>query len=244
MAGPLADWQIVERIDRVKYTPNEVFGRDEITDPYRLCISPFIPQQVKKLREEDYPPEVWRKVSCRLNPAKVGSGLSGFGYDLRLHNLFRFLKRDEFDEAGKRLVLDPLGEREEREACFHPVETRDTNFLLEPGTCVLAESVERFRIPEDCQALVIIKSTWARCFLDLNTTPLEPGWIGTVTLEIVNHATLPIRIRPWEGIGQVVFYAGDGPCKVPYHKAGGAYQNQSGPTIPLGCGVRVHPSTG
>lgn len=234
MAGPLADWEIVDRIQRERLSPHEVFGESDITDPFRLCIFPFIPEQIKKLREEDYPPDVWNRVSLTLQTAKVGSGLSGFGYDLRLGNQFRHLKTDKFDAAGKRLVLDPLGTLEEREACFHPVERIDRPFLLEPGTCVLAESVERFRIPEDCQALVIIKSTWARCFLDLNTTPLEPGWIGTVTLEIVNHATLPIRIRPWEGIGQVVFYSGRGPCKKPYHKAGGAYQNQSGPTIPLG----------
>lgn len=114
-----------------------------------------------------------------------------------------------------------------------PPAERPRPFSIEPGACVLGESVEWFRIPEDCTTLLLCKSTWARCFIDLNTTPLEPGWQGTVTVEIVNHATLPVMLRPGEGIGQVVFFSAGRLCNVPYNQRPGAsYQDQRGPTGP------------
>jgi len=75
------------------------------------------------------------------------------------------------------------------------------------------------------------------CFVNLNTTALEPGWEGTVTLEVVNLSSLPVRLRPGEGVGQVVFFAGSGPCGVPYYRQPGAsYQGQAGPTVPTHAG--------
>jgi dCTP deaminase len=104
--------------------------------------------------------------------------------------------------------------------------------IIEPHGCLLAETVEWIRVPEDCLCLVTIKSTWARCFLNLNNTTLEPGWQGTITLELTNTSRLPIRVRPFHGIAQVVFLQGP-PCTLPYNdRTEASYQDQRGPTPP------------
>lgn len=111
-------------------------------------------------------------------------------------------------------------------------EHHGSSCVIPPHGFILAETFEELRIPEDCLAEVIGKSTWARCGITLITTPLEPGWQGRVTLEIANLTPFPVEVFSWQGIGQVVFAPGH-PCDVPYNKKPGAsYQDQTGITAP------------
>ena len=76
------------------------------------------------------------------------------------------------------------------------------------------------------------KSTYARCGIITNVTPLEPEWEGHVTLEISNTTPLPARIYANEGIAQVLFFESDEDCSVSYKDKKGKYQNQRGVTLP------------
>ena len=97
---------------------------------------------------------------------------------------------------------------------------------------VLARTVERFRIPRDVIVVCVGKSTYARCGIIVNVTPLEPEWEGIVTLEVSNTTPLPARIYAGEGIAQVLFFEGDEPCETSYADKKGKYQAQTGLTLP------------
>jgi dCTP deaminase len=151
---------------------------------------------------------------------KVSEGLSygigSYGYDIRLSPKDFKVFKDTND------VIDPLS--------FNPNLLKQLNldlqypdsFVLKPFTAALGVSIERFKIPNNVSALVIGKSTYARCGLILNTTPLEPGWEGHITLEFFNTTGSSIRLRTNQGIAQVLFFEGD-PCWQTYN---GKYQNQ------------------
>jgi dCTP deaminase len=104
--------------------------------------------------------------------------------------------------------------------------------LVPPNSFALARSVEYFRIPRDVLTLCVGKSTYARCGIIVNVTPLEPGWEGHVTLEISNTTPLPARIYAGEGLAQVLFFAAHEPCETSYAERGGKYQAQRGITVP------------
>jgi len=150
-------------------------------------------------------------------------GLGSFGYDIRLGG--RFL----VPLGGVNAVLDPVGFPSGH---FREIESVRT-FELSPNSQVLAESVERFCMPDDVCAVCWGKSSYARCGLLVNVTPLEPGWRGVLTLELANLSPLPIRLHVGQGIAQVVFFRGDRPDRTYAEKeAGGAYQDQAGVTLP------------
>lgn len=158
------------------------------------------------------------------DPGIVGYGLSSYGYDLRLANEFCILD----DSVNSHLPIDPADFDGDR---FHRY-TGDT-LIVPPNSFCLARSLEHLRVPEDCLAIVMGKSTYARCGIALPMTPLEPGWEGTVTLEISNDTRLPVRLRAGHGIAQVVFLQGSGYTQVPYNRKKGArYQGQRGITLP------------
>jgi len=153
---------------------------------------------------------------------KPSYGLGSFGYDLRLGRKFLLASRID-------LIADPLD--------YHPdmcrVIERDTEFILQPGHHVLTESVERFSIPNDVCGVCWGKSSYARCGLLVNVTPLEPGWKGILTMELANVSPTPIRLHVGQGIAQVVFYQGERPGRTYTQKeAGGMYQGQTGVTTP------------
>jgi dCTP deaminase len=105
--------------------------------------------------------------------------------------------------------------------------------ILPPHGFALAKSVERVRVPDDCIAILIAKSTYARAGIGLNTTPIEPGWEGIITIEIINYTPRPNTVYSDMGIGQLVFIGGTGVAQVPYHsKKRPYYQNQTGITPP------------
>ena len=154
---------------------------------------------------------------------KPSYGLGSFGYDMRLGS--RFLVPDE----ASGMTLDPTGTPA---AAFREI-TAAEELELPPRTFVLGESVERFALPPDILGLAFGKSSYARCGLVVNVTPLEPGWRGKLTIALINASPLPIRLHVGQGIAQVVFLRGERPRRAYGDKqAGGAYQDQGGVTLP------------
>lgn len=153
---------------------------------------------------------------------KPSYGLSSFGYDIRLGK--RFLV-----PLGGLSVLDPLDFPRERfrEICS------EESFELAPHSQVLAESIEKFRMPDNVMGVCWGKSTYARLGLLVNVTPLEAGWRGRLTLELANLAPFGIRLHVGQGIAQIVFFQGERPRRTYGEKeAGGAYQDQPGVSPP------------
>ncbi|MBC7220388.1 dCTP deaminase [Candidatus Bipolaricaulota bacterium] len=154
---------------------------------------------------------------------KPSYGLGSFGYDIRLGA--RFLVPDR----GSGVTLDPQGTPA---GAFREVACAGV-FKLAPGTFALGESVERFALPSDVLGLCFGKSSYARCGLVVNVTPLEPGWRGVLTMALINTSPLPIRLHTGQGIAQVVFFRGERPSRTYGDKeAGGAYQDQTGLALP------------
>ncbi len=154
---------------------------------------------------------------------KPSYGLSSFGYDIRLGRKFLV------PLGGVNAVLDPVNFPR---ALFREIEV-DGTFELAPHSQVLAESVETFWMPDDVLGVCWGKSSYARCGLLVNVTPLEPRWRGRLTLELANLSPLPIRLHVGQGIAQVVFFRGKRPARGYDEKeAGGLYQDQPGVTLP------------
>jgi len=151
-------------------------------------------------------------------------GLGSFGYDLRLGRRF-ILHRPHTAN-----IIDP---RNIEVNLFKTVEVDKEVFYLQPHSQVLAESVERFNMPDDIIAEVTGKSTYARCGLLVNTTLIEAGWRGILTMELANLTDLPICLYVGYGIGQVIFHRGERP-RITYAERGGVYQNQKEATLPIG----------
>ena len=158
-----------------------------------------------------------------LQEGRPSYGLSSCGYDLRLGRQFLV------PLGGMNAVLDPFDFPDYH---FRTVVAVDT-FEISPNSHVLAESVEWFNMPDDVCAVCWGKSSYARCGLLVNVTPLEPGWRGILTIELANVSPLPIRLHVGQGIAQVVFFRGERPERTYSEKeAGGGYQDQRGVTLP------------
>ena len=161
-------------------------------------------------------------------------GLSSYGYDLSLGNKF-LVARDDKDSRGSAMdfVLDP---RRYNPKAFveYTVDDGDA-FAINPGDFVLAYVREHINMPRHASGLCIGKSTWARCGILALTTPIEAGWAGYVTIELVNHNKRPVLLRPGDGIVQLQFVISNDPCAVSYADRNGKYQNQPPePVIPRG----------
>jgi dCTP deaminase len=154
-------------------------------------------------------------------PGGVSYGLSSMGYDVRLGNKFVEYRRNND------VPLDPAEELTEEDVR----RTTADEFVIRPNSFVLACTLETLSIPRDCLGLVKDKSSLARYGITLQTTVLEPGWRGQVTLEIYNNNPRPVLLRAGQGIAQVIFETGD-PCHVSYADRGGKYQDQVGVTLP------------
>jgi len=151
----------------------------------------------------------------------ISYGLSSYGYDARLDDEFMIFTN------VYNAVVDPKNfdqnsfVRHKSDVCIIP-----------PNSFVLAQTMEYFRIPNDVLVICIGKSTYARCGLIVNVTPLEPGWEGQVTLEISNTTPLPAKVYAREGIAQFLFLKGESPCEVTYAARDGKYMHQRGVTLP------------
>ncbi len=151
----------------------------------------------------------------------ISYGLSSYGYDARVASEFRIFTN--VDSA----IVDP------KEFSMNSFVERDTEVcIIPPNSFALARTVEYFRIPRDVLVICLGKSTYARCGIIVNVTPLEPGWEGHVTLEFSNTTPLPAKIYANEGAAQFLFLQGNEPCETSYADRAGKYMGQKGVTLP------------
>lgn len=164
---------------------------------------------------------------CTMRPdgqRAISYGLSSYGYDIRVGNLFKVFT----DVYGS--VVDP--KNFDHRAFVDMVVPDGEKCMIPPNSFALAQSLECFKIPRDVLVLCIGKSTYARVGCVVNVTPLEPEWEGIVTLEISNTTPLPMAIYAGEGIAQVLFFESDEDCETSYADRNGKYQGQTGLTLP------------
>ena len=151
----------------------------------------------------------------------ISYGLSSYGYDARVADEFKIFTN--VDSA----IVDPKAF-----AANSFVDRRVDVCIIPPNSFVLARTVEYFRVPRDVLVICLGKSTYARCGIIVNVTPLEPGWEGHVTLEFSNTTPLPAKVYANEGACQFVFLKGNEPCEVSYADRAGKYQGQRGVSLP------------
>ncbi len=151
----------------------------------------------------------------------ISYGLSSYGYDARVSREFKiFTNIDSATVDPKNFSNEGFVDRE-TDVCIIP-----------PNSFVLARTVEYFRIPRDVLTICVGKSTYARCGIIVNVTPLEPEWEGHVTLEFSNTTPLPAKIYANEGACQFLFLKGESDCEVSYGDRAGKYMKQTGVTLP------------
>jgi len=150
----------------------------------------------------------------------ISYGVSSYGYDMRITDKFKV-----FTNINS-TVIDPKK--------FDPqsfVDFKGHVCIIPPNSFVLATSVEYFKIPREAIVICLGKSTYARCGIIVNVTPLEPEWEGQVTIEISNTTPLPVKVYANEGIAQVLFLGADEVCEGSYADKAGKYQAQKGITL-------------
>ncbi|MDP6374018.1 MAG: dCTP deaminase [Vicinamibacterales bacterium] len=160
-------------------------------------------------------------VDTQVRSGVISYGLSSYGYDIRVADEFKI-----FTNINN-TVIDPKS--------FDPrsfIDLRASECIVPPNSFALARTVEYFRIPRDVLTVCLGKSTYARCGIIVNVTPLEPEWRGKVTMEISNTTPLPARIYANEGIAQMIFLKADRICAVSYADKHGKYQDQKELTLP------------
>lgn len=168
-------------------------------------IEPFEPGQVR------------RNNSGRI----ISYGTSSYGYDVRCASDFKIFTNIEST------IVDP---KNFDESSF--VDKQSDVCVIPPNSFALARTVEFFRIPRNVLTVCLGKSTYARCGIIVNVTPLEPEWEGHVTLEFSNTTPLPAKIYANEGVAQMLFFESDEECETSYKDRGGKYQGQLGVTLP------------
>jgi dCTP deaminase len=160
-------------------------------------------------------------VETQKRDGVISYGLSSYGYDARVADDFKIFTN--VDSA----IVDPKA--------FNPdsfVDRRGAVCIIPPNSFALAHTVEYFRIPRNVIVICLGKSTYARCGIIVNVTPLEPQWEGQVTIEISNTTPLPAKIYANEGICQLLFLRGDSDCELSYADKAGKYMLQRGVALP------------
>ena len=163
-------------------------------------------------------------------PGTVSFGLSSYGYDVRVGTRFKIFTPTP--RTGGMAVVDP---KKFSSDLFVEVDCASSgcdHVVIPPNSFALCETVETFTIPRNVMVLCVGKSTYARCGLIVNVTPLEPEWRGKITIEISNTTPLPAKVYANEGIAQLVFLLADRVCSVSYADKAGKYQDQQGLTLP------------
>ncbi len=168
-------------------------------------ISPFSETQIRKNNDEKI----------------ISYGLSSYGYDARVSREFKI-----FTNINSTIV-DPKNFDQ-----YNLVDRESDVCIIPPNSFALARTVEHFKIPKDILVICVGKSTYARCGIIVNVTPLEPEWEGYVTLEFSNTTPLPAKIYAGEGACQFLFFKGDQACNVSYADRQGKYMKQTGVTLP------------
>ncbi|MDH3508387.1 MAG: dCTP deaminase [Gammaproteobacteria bacterium] len=168
-------------------------------------IEPFEPDQVRSVNDKRV----------------ISFGTSSYGYDVRCAADFKV-----FTNINSAIV-DP---KAFDETSF--VDKQADVCIIPPNSFALARTVEFFRIPRNVLTVCLGKSTYARCGIIVNVTPLEPEWEGHVTLEFSNTTPLPAKIYANEGVAQMIFFEASEPCETSYADRAGKYQGQRGVTLP------------
>lgn len=169
-------------------------------------IEPFEPEQVR------YSPKGDKLISY---------GTSSYGYDVRCSDEFKVFTN--INSA----TIDP------KNFDSHSfVDVKSDVCIIPPNSFALARTIELFKIPRDTLVVCLGKSTYARCGIIVNVTPLEPEWEGHVTLEFSNTTTLPAKIYANEGVAQMLFFGANEVCETSYKDRQGKYQGQIGVTLP------------
>jgi dCTP deaminase len=163
-------------------------------------------------------------------PGHVSFGVSSYGYDIRVGTIFKIFTNVSRD--GGAAVVDPKEFTDESFVTIDTAHVGKDHVIIPPNSFALAETVEYVRIPRNVLAICVGKSTYARCGIIVNVTPIEPEWKGKITLEISNTTPLPAKIYANEGIAQLVFFKADRVCEKSYADKKGKYQDQRGLTLP------------
>jgi dCTP deaminase len=179
--------------------------------------------QIAKLVKEQnmIEPFINDQVRVKNDQKIISYGNSSYGYDARVSDEFKI-----FTNINSAIV-DP---KDFAEDSF--VDKKTDICVIPPNSFALARTVEYFKIPEDILVICVGKSTYARCGIIVNVTPLEPGWEGNVTLEFSNTTPLPAKIYAGEGACQFLFLRGLEKCLTSYKDKNGKYMGQTGVTLP------------
>ena len=151
----------------------------------------------------------------------ISYGTSSYGYDVRCSTQFKIFTNIHSATVDPKAFDESSFINIESDVCIIP-----------PNSFALASTIEYFKIPEDVLTICLGKSSYARCGIIVNVTPLEPEWEGHVTLEFSNTTSLPAKIYANEGVAQMLFFQSDERCLVSYKDRGGKYQGQTGVTLP------------
>lgn len=151
----------------------------------------------------------------------ISYGTSSYGYDVRCAPEFKI-----FTNINSAIV-DPKNFDDDSFVDVH-----SDVCIIPPNSFALARTIEHFKIPRNVLTICLGKSTYARCGIIVNVTPLEPEWEGHVTLEFSNTSPLPAKIYANEGVAQMLFFESDEECETSYKDRGGKYQGQQGVTLP------------
>lgn len=163
-----------------------------------------------------------KQVRQRDGQKVISYGTSSYGYDVRCANQFKiFTNINSAIVDPKNFSVDSF------------VDVTADVCIIPPNSFVLAHTVEYFKIPRSVLTICLGKSTYARCGIIVNVTPLEPEWEGHVTLEFSNTTNLPAKIYANEGVAQMLFLESDEICETSYADRQGKYQGQRGVTLPL-----------
>ena len=150
----------------------------------------------------------------------ISYGLSSYGSDMMIADEFKIFT------SKHSTLIDPKALDSKSFIDF-----KGNICIIPPNSFALGRSVEYFRIPRETIVICLGKSTYARCGIIINVTPLEPEWEGHVTIEISNTAPLPARIYANEGIAQLLFLGASEICETSYADKAGKYQAQKGITL-------------
>ena len=160
-------------------------------------------------------------VESQKREGVISYGLSSYGYDARVAPEFKIFTNVDNALVDPKNFSDTSLVHRNSDVCIIP-----------PNSVVLGRTVEYFRIPRDVLVICLGKSTYARCGIIVNVTPLEPEWEGHVTLEFSNTTPLPAKIYANEGVCQFLFFKSDQTCEVSYRDRMGKYMGQTGVTLP------------
>lgn len=199
---------------------------------WQPMIEPFAAQQVRAVggmrmpTEAEIAEDLKTSTHSHMRDSErklISYGVSSYGYDVRCADEFKI-----FTNVNS-AVVDP---KNFDDGCYVDKKAEDGYIIIPPNGFALARTVEYFRIPRGQLVVCLGKSTYARCGIIVNVTPLEPEWEGHVTLEFSNTTSLPAKIYANEGCAQFLFLGSDEMCEVSYKDRGGKYQGQRGVTLP------------